>query len=246
MNDGAIERWFEWLGDIATYRPSDFLMFSPRVYWRMFELHNEAWWPLPLLLPGLGLALIAACHWRSGVGQRAGAVVLAACSGFVGLAFVQERYAAINWAATGLALLWAAQGALLLVMALGREPPLPAGAAPRRLATVLAFWALVGQPLLAPLNDRPLAQAEVFGLAPDPTTLAILAWGLAWQRPAAGPRAWLWWGAAGTALACGLWSVATLALLGDWQALLLLAALAAPLVQWVIWYCSTYTAAPAR
>jgi hypothetical protein len=24
-----------------TYRPEDFLLFSPRVYWRMFELQNE-------------------------------------------------------------------------------------------------------------------------------------------------------------------------------------------------------------
>ena len=28
-----------------SYRLSDFLLFSPRVYWRMFELHNAALWP---------------------------------------------------------------------------------------------------------------------------------------------------------------------------------------------------------
>ena len=33
-----------------TYRPEDFLLFSPRVYWRMFELHNAALWPLQLLV----------------------------------------------------------------------------------------------------------------------------------------------------------------------------------------------------
>ena len=32
-----------------TYRAEDFLLFSPRVYWRMFELHNTALWPLHLL-----------------------------------------------------------------------------------------------------------------------------------------------------------------------------------------------------
>ena len=32
-----------------SYRLSDFLLFSPRTYWRLFELHNEALWPLPLL-----------------------------------------------------------------------------------------------------------------------------------------------------------------------------------------------------
>ena len=39
-----------------TYRPSDFLMFAPRTYWRLFELHNEAWWPAqPLLVLALSL-----------------------------------------------------------------------------------------------------------------------------------------------------------------------------------------------
>ncbi|RUA22758.1 hypothetical protein DSL92_03940 [Billgrantia gudaonensis] len=33
----------EWL----SYRPQDFLMFSPRVYERLFVLHNEALWPAP-------------------------------------------------------------------------------------------------------------------------------------------------------------------------------------------------------
>ena len=40
-----------------TYRPSDFLMFAPDTYWRLFELHNAAWWPLGLLANVLVLAL---------------------------------------------------------------------------------------------------------------------------------------------------------------------------------------------
>ena len=39
-----------------TYRPADFLMFAPRTYWRLFELHNAAWWPAPPLLLLAGLA----------------------------------------------------------------------------------------------------------------------------------------------------------------------------------------------
>src|SRR5262245_6330489 len=43
-----------------TYRPEDFLLFSPRVYWRMFELHNAALWPLqvPVLAAGLVIILL--------------------------------------------------------------------------------------------------------------------------------------------------------------------------------------------
>ena len=33
-----------------TYRADDFLMFSPRVYARLFERLNEDWWPLHLVL----------------------------------------------------------------------------------------------------------------------------------------------------------------------------------------------------
>jgi hypothetical protein len=58
-------------------------------------------------------------------------------------------------------------------------------------------------------------QAEVFGLAPDPTTIATLAWLLAVQRPASGPSVWVWRAAWCVALACGLWSAATLALLAQ-------------------------------
>ena len=41
-----------------TYRPEDFLLFSPRVYWRMFELHNAALWPLHVLTLAAGLIII--------------------------------------------------------------------------------------------------------------------------------------------------------------------------------------------
>ncbi len=41
-----------------TYRLEDFLLFSPRVYWRMFELHNEAVWPLQIATLLLGAAIL--------------------------------------------------------------------------------------------------------------------------------------------------------------------------------------------
>ena len=41
-----------------TYRPVNFLLFSPRVYWRMFELHNAALWPLQVLALAAGLIII--------------------------------------------------------------------------------------------------------------------------------------------------------------------------------------------
>ena len=38
-----------------TYRLDDFLLFSPRVYWRMFELANAALFPLPFGMLALAL-----------------------------------------------------------------------------------------------------------------------------------------------------------------------------------------------
>jgi hypothetical protein len=52
-----------------TYRPGDFLMFAPRTYWRLFELHNQAAGPALWLLPAagfVGLWLLSRPHppWR--------------------------------------------------------------------------------------------------------------------------------------------------------------------------------------
>lgn len=40
-----------------TYTLSDFLMFSPRVYYRLFELMNRELWPAPLVTLALGAAI---------------------------------------------------------------------------------------------------------------------------------------------------------------------------------------------
>ena len=47
-----------------TYRLEDFLLFSPRVYWRMFELHNAAFWPLHLATLACGFAIVLLALWR--------------------------------------------------------------------------------------------------------------------------------------------------------------------------------------
>ena len=32
-----------------TYTPADFLLFSPRVYYRLFELYNRSFWPVAIV-----------------------------------------------------------------------------------------------------------------------------------------------------------------------------------------------------
>jgi len=156
-----------------TYRPADFLMFSPRVYARLFEAVNETWWPLHLLLLPAGLLGL----WALARGRAPLALALGCGAAWLlcSTVFVQARYEPINWAAGYLVpLLWAL-AVLLPVLAWRTRHRAAVHGAARRVACVLAAWALLLHPLLAPLAGRGWAQAEVLGLAPDPTAIATLA-----------------------------------------------------------------------
>jgi hypothetical protein len=156
-----------------TYRPEDFLLFSPRVYWRLFELHNDALWPGQLAALALLLTLAVLAAVRPPGHGRLVAAGLALAWVVSGWTFVWSRYATINWAAEYLAPLFAAEALLLaLVATFGGLR----GA--RRGAAALVGWTLVllaaAMPLAAPLFGRSWATAEVFALAPDPTAIATL------------------------------------------------------------------------
>ena len=156
-----------------TYRAEDFLLFSPRVYWRMFELHNAELWPLQVLTLAAGLTILLIA-WRPGTRARWLALILAILWVFVGWSFLWNRYATINWAAAYVAPAFAVEGALLILaslrdgLAFGRRGP-----ASWTGYLILGF-ALAGQPLLAPLQGRGWTLSEVFGIAPDPTAMATL------------------------------------------------------------------------
>lgn len=161
-----------------TYELSDFLLFSHRVYVRLFELHNGALWPLPLatLLAGVGILLAVVRPNR--LSGRLVPAVLGALWLWIAWSFFGVRYATINWAAPYIAPLFALQGLALIALA-GGPGLAPAGRdlqQSRRLAaTAVLALAVLGYPLLAPALGRPLEAAEVFGIAPDPTVLATLA-----------------------------------------------------------------------
>ena len=205
-----------------TYRPSDFLMFSPRVYARLFELVNEAWWPLHLLvLPAglLGLAALARGRGGPALGLGLSAAWLF-CSGV----FVHARYLPINWAVGYLLPALLLLAVLLPLLAWRARDGVPASQPVRQVALALATWALLLHPLLAPLAGRGWRQAEVIVLAPDPTAIATLALLLALPRLPTRP----WRGVAALAwlmvLAWCTFSAFMLATLGSWNALVLLLA----------------------
>jgi len=156
-----------------TYRLSDFLMFAPRTYYRLFELYNTEVWPLPILALALGAATLWMI-WRGGAARgQIVAVLLGAAWLFVGWAYHWQRYMAINWGAEYYAAGFAVEG--LLLIAFGtvgvlrfRRPSANDGAALALLAVGLLY------PLIAPLAGRPWIQAEITGIAPDPTAIATL------------------------------------------------------------------------
>jgi hypothetical protein len=198
-----------------SYRPADLLMFAPRTYWRLFELYNEALWPGQLLALAAGLLLVAlmllpkvspkvslkapGAPGAPGVrdvrsAARLACALLAVAWLWVAWAFHLQRYATINWAAQGFALAFAVQALLLGMAAAGPGPRRWHGVAPLRWlqrAGVGLLLVALAYPLLGGLLGRPWSQAEVFGLAPDPTTLGTL--GVLLWLAARGSAAWWLW-----------------------------------------------------
>jgi hypothetical protein len=157
-----------------TYRPEDFLLFSPRVYWRMFELHNAAFWPLHFATLAAGLAIILLVLWRPSSRGLWVALILAALWAFVGWSFLWGRYPAINWAVVYVAPAFGLQALLLAIAAARGGLALDRKDAGVWLGMLLMAIGIVAYPLLPPLFERPWRSAEVFGIAPDPTAIATL------------------------------------------------------------------------
>lgn len=165
------------MADWLSYSLSDFLMFTPDTYDRLFELHNAAVWPAQILAV-LAAAAIAVLLWRRPPWQgRAVAAILAAAWLFVGWAFLLERYSTIFPAASWLAWLFFAQGGLLAWSAVRRNADRfsLSDDASGRLAAMLLAVALVLQPLAGPLGGQPWNGVELFAIAPDPTASATIA-----------------------------------------------------------------------
>jgi hypothetical protein len=160
-----------------TYTLADFLLFAPKTYYRLFELYNRDVWPGQLVGLVFGgailLALLADGNRAHG---RQIAAILAACWAWVAGAFLYERYATINWAAIYFAGAFALEALLLVVTGVirGRLAVAPVRSFAVRAGILLLAFALVGEPSLGVLAGRQWVEAEIFGLAPDPTVVGTL------------------------------------------------------------------------
>lgn len=172
-----------------SYRLSSFLLFSAHTYYRLFELYNRALWPAQIVALALGAIMLGCLFSHATWRGRAVTAMLGACWLWVAWAFLLERYASINWPARYFALGFAIEALLLLwagVVPDGMPPATPAQTLAQTLARTrvqsaarvagvgLILFALILQPLIGPLLGRTWLQAEIFGMAPDPTVLATL------------------------------------------------------------------------
>jgi hypothetical protein len=168
------------MAEWSTYSLSDFLLFAPRTYWRLFELMNEALWPAQVLAVLVGAALIALARLGGAGPARIAAILVALAWISVTWFFFFERYATINWAAEYMAWGFAAQAVLLLAAAAPRgflAFALPPGVRVR-IGRAMIYIAVLLYPALAAVVGREWRQAETFGFSPDATALAALGFAL--------------------------------------------------------------------
>ncbi|MBT6093363.1 MAG: hypothetical protein HOH04_00670 [Rhodospirillaceae bacterium] len=163
--------------EIFTYSLSDFILFSPETYARLFVRYHEAIAPLPWIGFAAGLAII----WLVLRGQgRWATLLLAAGWIWTGWAFQIEPYAQLNWAATYFGWAFIIQGiALVLAARDGTD----------RSGLVLLALAVVIHPLIGLITGHAWPTTGLVGTAPDPTAVASLGLALMW-------RGWRYWGLA--------------------------------------------------
>jgi len=151
------------------YSLADLLMFSSRTYYRLFELYNRVVWPAHVVAGAIGCLLVVTVMRRDDRNWKPSWALLASCWLWVAWAFHARSYSTINTAAMYFAAAFALQAVLLLWLGLlnGRGKTSAGGLA-------ILLFALIGYPFLAPASGRGWEQAEVFGMAPDPTVAATL------------------------------------------------------------------------
>jgi len=169
-----------------SYGLSDFLLFSPRTYHRLFELYNRAVWPAHIVGIALGVAALLLLRRTRPAHGRLLAAILALAWLWVAWAVHYERYSTINWAAPYVAVAFALEGLAFLWLSaspgrLAFEPHLDAAG---NMGLILYLFALVVHPLLVVLAGRSWRGAEIFAIAPDPTAIATLGLLLLSRTPA--------------------------------------------------------------
>ncbi|BDW95053.1 hypothetical protein MACH10_07380 [Thalassospira tepidiphila] len=158
------------------YGLADLLLFSPRVYYRLFETLNTTWWLVvaSALIAGVIASGLALRHGFRG--NRVILVLLALVWAWSGYGFLWQYYQPINWAVPYLLPAFALQVVLFAIFA---ARPLPLrfgwrGDLSCYVGASLVAFALIVYPFIGLIEGRDLVQAEIFGSAADPTAVGTL------------------------------------------------------------------------
>jgi len=158
--------------------------FTTEQFFDLFTRYNTAIWPAQIAALLAGLVILVLILRRPSWNGRVIALILAAA--FLGPAwgYFLTRHAFINWVATYYGYAFLAQAVLLLLVGgLGGRWTFRTEMSRRRcIGLALFLFALLLQPLLGLFAGRPVSQAEVFGVMPDPTAVAALGLVLAADR----------------------------------------------------------------
>lgn len=161
----------------SSYSLSDFLLFSPQVYERLFILLNQDVWPWQLVALGGGAVVLVLTLRGTRSCSRAAFAILGAAWISVASVFFLGRYETINWLGAYIAPVAGLEGGVLILLSLTGRAGL---VDPRknRLAFSIGLAVLVCGIFLYPLFETAfglsLEGTQVFGLTPDPTAVATL------------------------------------------------------------------------
>lgn len=165
------------MADWSSYSLSDFLLFSPQVYERLFVLLNQDLWPWHLVALGFGAAALILTLRGTPSSSRAAFVIIGAAWISVASVFFLGRYETINWLGAYIAPIAGLEGVVLILLSLAGQVGL---VDPRknRLAYSIGLAVLVCGLFLYPLFETAFGLSfegmQIFGLAPDPTAVATL------------------------------------------------------------------------
>jgi hypothetical protein len=163
------------------YHLVDFLLFSSRVYYRLFAIFNQAFWPVNLLLYLAGAGLVFWVLRRAHAGRRhlmsrLVPLVLAMMWAWSGAVFMGYYYQPINWAVPYVLPLFGMQTLMLAVFCVRKTPLLFCwrGDFSSMAGVALLILAIPVYPFFSLLSGREIMAAELFGSAPDPTAIGTL------------------------------------------------------------------------
>jgi hypothetical protein len=174
------------MGELASYRLSDFILFSQAAYYRQFELYNQAIWPIHIVAILFALIIMYTLWKKPAWAGRNVALVLVISWGWVALVFLYQRFYQIHVVADWYAFGFVLQAGLLTWYGITKNRFTLFVESRLRviIGSGLLLIALVFYPFIALLSGRSWMQFEMFALAPDPTALATLAILLFYKVPA--------------------------------------------------------------